>query len=158
MSTVIVGTGIIGTATAFYLSDSQTKPDSIHLVEASPDLFASASGYAAGFIARDWFSPPLARLGALSFDLHKELAEEHDGYNKWGYSESTSTSLSETIGNHAGADWLREGASRAVAAENTSPKSGQAPNWLKYQGELDVMSDGKTTAQVYVLENGEFKF
>lgn len=150
MPTVIVGTGIIGTATAFYLSSSQTRSGSIHLVEASPDLFASASGYAAGFIARDWFSPPLARLGALSFDLHKELAGQNGGYQGWGYTESTSTSLAETIGNHGGADWLREGASRAVAAKNTSPASGHAPSWLKHKGELDLMSDGSTTAQVYV--------
>lgn len=53
-STVIVGTGIIGCATAYYLSLSgHTKPDTIHLVEASEELFASASGKAGGFLAAD---------------------------------------------------------------------------------------------------------
>lgn len=53
-STVIVGAGIIGCATAYYLSHSgHTKPDTIHLVEASPELFASASGKAGGFLAAD---------------------------------------------------------------------------------------------------------
>ena len=53
-STVIVGAGIIGCATAYYMSRSgNTKPDTIHLVEASPELFASASGKAAGFCAPD---------------------------------------------------------------------------------------------------------
>jgi glycine/D-amino acid oxidase-like deaminating enzyme len=53
-STVIVGAGIIGCATAYYLSRTgNTKPDTIHLVEASPELFASASGRAAGFLASD---------------------------------------------------------------------------------------------------------
>ena len=151
MSTIIIGTGIIGTATAFYLSESQTKGDTIHFVEASSDLFASASGYAGGFVARDWFSPPLAKLGALSFDLHKELAEKDDGYKQWGYTESTSTSLAETIGNHEGADWLREGVSRAIAADNTLFNSGHAPSWLKHKRELDIMSDGSTTAQMYVI-------
>ena len=53
-STVIIGAGIMGCATAYYLSHSgNTKPDTIHLVEASPELFASASGKAAGFCASD---------------------------------------------------------------------------------------------------------
>ena len=53
-STVIIGAGIIGCSTAYYLSHSgHTKPDNIHLVEASPELFASASGKAAGFLASD---------------------------------------------------------------------------------------------------------
>lgn len=53
-STVIIGAGIIGCATAYYLSHSgNTKPDTIHLIEASPELFASASGNAGGFLASD---------------------------------------------------------------------------------------------------------
>jgi len=53
-STVIIGAGIIGCATAYYLSRSgNTKPDTIHLIEASPELFASASGKGAGFLASD---------------------------------------------------------------------------------------------------------
>ena len=53
-STVIIGAGIIGCATAYNLAHSgNTKPDTIHLVEASPELFASASGRAAGFCAAD---------------------------------------------------------------------------------------------------------
>lgn len=150
MATVIVGAGIIGTSTAYYLSQEISDASAIHLIEASPDLFASASGYAAGFLACDWFSRPLAALGEKSFNLHKELAATNDGFHKWGYSETTSTSLAETIGNHSGADWLREGASRAEAAARTSPASGHFPSWLKSKGELDVMSDGSTTAQVYV--------
>lgn len=64
-STVIIGAGIIGTSSAYYLSQSPTKPDAIHLVEASPELFASASGYGGGFIARGWYSPALTKLGEL---------------------------------------------------------------------------------------------
>ncbi len=51
MPSVIVGTGIIGVATAYYLS--QSTKEEIHIIEASPELFASASGNAAGFLARD---------------------------------------------------------------------------------------------------------
>lgn len=54
VSTVIVGAGIVGCATAYYLATSGgTKPDTIHLIEASPELFASASGKAGGFLASD---------------------------------------------------------------------------------------------------------
>lgn len=148
MSTVIIGAGIIGTSTAYYLS--QSSKNAIHLVEASPQLFESASGYAAGFLARDWFVPSLAALGELSFDLHKQLAEEHDGHARWGYSRSTGTSLAETVGKN-GADWLMEGVSRATAAANHSNVSGNRPSWLSPGEDLDVMSDGSTTAQWYIL-------
>ena len=98
-NTVILGAGIIGTSTAYYLSQSPTTPpESIHLIESSPRLFASASGYAAGFLASDWFSTPTASLGALSFRLHKELAEAHNGAEEWGYSRSTGTSMVDTVG------------------------------------------------------------
>ena len=148
MSTVIIGAGIIGTSTAYYLS--QTSKNAIHLVEASPELFASASGYAAGFLARDWFPPSLSELGELSFDLHKQLAEEHNGHVRWGYSRSTGTSLAETVGTN-GADWLMEGVSRSTAAVWSFDSIGNRPAWLSPGHHLDVMSDGSTTAQWLVL-------
>src|SRR5277367_3308082 len=119
MTIIILGAGIIGTSTAYYLSQTQT-PSSIHLVEPSPTLFASASGYAGGFLAKDWFSPSVAALGALSFEEHRRLAEEHNGREKWGYSRSTGTIYTpgkgKTMGGKNGTDWLRHGASRAEAS------------------------------------------
>lgn len=152
MATVIVGAGIIGTSTAYYLSQppSATSPSSIHLIESSPELFRSASGYAAGFLARDWFTPSLSSLGALSFDLHKDLAEENNGAEKWGYSKSTCTSLEESVG-YGGEDWLREGASRSEAAKHSNgadPVDEDRPVWLRGNGTLDVISTGDTTAQI----------
>ncbi len=149
MATVIIGAGIIGTATAYYLSESSTSPSDIHLIESSPQLFASASGYAAGFLARDWFPPSLSSLGALSFDLHKQLAEANNGQEKWGYSSSTASSLEETTGER-GEDWLSEGVSRVKAANKTGPVNGDGPAWLMDRGKLEVISAGETTAQVYV--------
>ena len=116
-TTVILGTGIIGLSTAYYLShlseqdqgentptpDHPQAPSSstsaprerhrIHLVEPCPELFASASGKAAGFLAKDWFAPAVAPLGAFSFDLHRKLAQEHGGNANWGWSESVSYAL-----------------------------------------------------------------
>lgn len=157
MATVIIGAGIIGTSTAYYLSQapSVTPPTSIHLVESSPRLFASASGYAAGFLARDWFSPSVSALGALSFDLHKQLAEEHSGAEKWGWSRSTGTSLVQgtpTADGARGDDWLREGSSRAAVAGAHEFISGEGPAWLTRQegSSIEVISEGDSTAQVYI--------
>ena len=153
MATVIVGAGIIGSSTAYYLSQSPstTPPSSIHLIESSPELFASASGYAAGFLARDWFSSSVASLGALSFDLHKQLAEENNGWEKWGYSRSSGTSLIDTKGER-GEAWCREGTSRVEAASEHEFVQGNGPVWLsrKHQGRLEVISEGDSTAQVFI--------
>lgn len=86
--TFILGSGIIGVATAYYLSDHET-PSSIHIVDPSPELFTSASGYAGGFVAEDWFSPQSASLGALSYSQHRKLAADNDGASKWGYAPTT---------------------------------------------------------------------
>ncbi|MCJ1392023.1 hypothetical protein MMC18_004890 [Xylographa bjoerkii] len=159
MATVIVGAGIIGSATAFYLtqSPSTTTASSIHLVESSPELFASASGHAAGFLARDWFSPSLASLGALSFDLHKELSEHNNGAEKWGYCRSTGTSLAEVKGKR-GDEWLRDGTSRAEAAATHDFKDGYGPAWLTRSrgGNVEVISEDDSTAQVDPLRLSRF--
>ncbi|MCJ1289509.1 hypothetical protein MMC34_001042 [Xylographa carneopallida] len=159
MATVIVGAGIIGSATAFYLTQppSTTTASSIHLVESSPELFASASGYAAGFLARDWFSPSLASLGALSFDLHKELAEQNNGAEKWGYCRSTGTSLAEVKGKR-GDEWLRDGTSRAEAAATHNFMEGSGPAWLTQSrnGKIEVISEDDSTAQVDPLRLSRF--
>jgi len=87
-------------------------------------------------------------LGALSFDLHKQLAEEHNGYRRWGYSPSSGISLEETPGGGDGTDWLREGVSRSTAAVRTAKGDGNGPAWLWNRDAFDVMSNGSSTAQV----------
>lgn len=53
-STVIVGAGIIGLSTAYYLSLTlDVDNHAIHVVENSDEFFASASGKAGGFLAED---------------------------------------------------------------------------------------------------------
>ncbi|KAH9850806.1 nucleotide-binding domain-containing protein [Lenzites betulinus] len=92
-TTVVLGAGIIGLSTAHALVELAPPDHRIHLVDPSPELFASASGKAAGFIAKDWFAPAIAPLGTLSFDLHRALADRHHGRARWAYSESISYSL-----------------------------------------------------------------
>jgi glycine/D-amino acid oxidase-like deaminating enzyme len=157
-TTVVLGAGIIGLSTAYYLSDHQ-PPSTIHLVESDEELFSSASGYAGGFLARDWFSAEVSALGVLSYELHRKLAESKNGRTRWGY--SASTSLGYVVNQEAqssrtrGDDWLREGTSRAgvapVIVDNTA---GKIPAWLRRVAgdEVELISDEDSTAQLDPLE------
>ena len=154
--------GIIGVSTAHYLS--RLSPGlAIHLLDSCPSLFASASGKAGGFLARDWFRRPTASLGALSFDLHRQLAEEYDGPRRWGYSPSTAFSLPESRlhpDDKRGEDWLLEGhrPSAAAAADVNLNDPVVLPSWLVAGRSRDwasphakVASSEGTTAQVCVV-------
>ena len=158
MSTVILGGGIIGSSIAYYLSSKQST-DEIHIIEPSSKLFSAASGYAAGFLAKDWFSPSLAPLGALSFDLHHELAAKHGGEEKWGYMKGTALSLDVAPwyeeNDVRGDDWLQAGTSRAETASGFSQSDvHEPPAWLTKQrgGTVEKISD-EDTAVVSVMGN-----
>ncbi|KAK0723877.1 FAD dependent oxidoreductase [Apiosordaria backusii] len=154
-NTIILGCGIIGLSTAYYLSLSSPNPQSITLIDPTPELFSSASGFAGGFLAKDWFSPALTPLGALSFDEHARLAAENNGREKWGYTPSTCISY---IQHHDGSkqqkrgdDWLRSGTSRVNAAPaETEHDEGRRPVWLRKKDgdKVEVISEEGTTAQV----------
>ena len=163
MATVILGSGIIGVSTAYYLSlhpsyNANTTP--IYLVEATESPFQSASGYSGGFLAKDWFSPASASLGELSFRLHRELADDFDGRKNWGYSKSTALSMSlEDVGvkgkRQRGKDWLLEGTSRREVASGGSRggdllREDGSPAWITPQegGTLEVISSEDGCAQV----------
>ncbi|KAF8153099.1 FAD dependent oxidoreductase [Crassisporium funariophilum] len=83
---VIIGGGIIGCTTAYYLTrhpsyaSTSTK---ITLIEASTHGPAQgASGKAGGLVAR-WAYPK--EIVDVSFDEHVKLAEEHNGKDRWGW-------------------------------------------------------------------------
>lgn len=152
--TTILGAGIIGLATAYHLTRSPRTPGpSIRLIDASPTLFASASGNAGGFLARDWFDAALAPLGALSFDLHARLAREHDGGAQWGWSWTTGVSVDAGRGGRGGDEWLRAGGSRAQTAGAGGYEfwgAEEGPGWLaRREGQtVEVISAEGTVAQV----------
>ncbi|KAF9485665.1 FAD dependent oxidoreductase [Pholiota conissans] len=83
---VIIGGGIIGCTTAYYLSrHSSTSSQSIQitLLEASEHGPAQgASGKAGGLVAR-WAYPK--EIVDLSFNEHVKLADEHNGKDRWGW-------------------------------------------------------------------------
>lgn len=80
MHVVICGGGVIGAATAYFLSRRGVP---VTVIERSA-VACAASGKAGGFLARHWCDgTPLEALAWRSFDLHAELAEQID--DDWGY-------------------------------------------------------------------------
>lgn len=80
MHVVICGGGVIGAATAYFLSCRGVRAT---VVERT-GLACGASGKAGGFLALDWCDgTPLQALARRSFALHAELAQRIDG--DWGY-------------------------------------------------------------------------
>lgn len=78
------GGGIIGSTTAYYLTRHPKFNPVLHtitLLEAS-SIAAGASGKSGGLLAL-WAYPQC--LVPLSYRLHRELAAEHGGVEKWGY-------------------------------------------------------------------------
>ncbi|WFD42907.1 hypothetical protein MPSI1_001557 [Malassezia psittaci] len=83
---VIVGGGVIGASIAYFLSRAKNCPP-VTLLEASKQVAPGASGKAGGFLALDWHGTSTASLAALSFELHRKLAQENNGAERWGYRE-----------------------------------------------------------------------
>lgn len=89
---VIVGAGIIGVCTAYYLTlhpDFSPKTHHITVLE-SRRVAGGASGKAGGLLAL-WAFPQ--QLVPLSFRLHQELSDQYNGAEEWGYRRLTTVSL-----------------------------------------------------------------
>ncbi|PWN44155.1 FAD dependent oxidoreductase [Ceraceosorus guamensis] len=92
----IVGGGIIGVSSLYYLSRALSRlpaGSTLNLYEAGQDVAPAASGKSGGFLALDWHGTATADLAELSFRLHKELADEFSGREKWGYREVETLSV-----------------------------------------------------------------
>jgi glycine/D-amino acid oxidase-like deaminating enzyme len=157
MATVILGSGIVGVSTAYYLSQSQ-DPSTIHLVDPSPTLFASASGLAGGFLARDWFQQSVAALGALSFEEHRLLAEKFGGAERWGFAWNTAWNHAVGgDGEEVDGSERKEEPTREVPAPHEGEGYGNGhtggPIWLKRNAgdEVERVSGKLSTAVVWVV-------
>ena len=78
MHVVVCGGGVIGAASAFYLSERGVDVSLVERLE----IAAAASGKAGGFLARDWCDGnEMGALARTSFDLHQDLSRRLDaGY------------------------------------------------------------------------------
>ncbi|XBW35472.1 hypothetical protein QEN19_001045 [Hanseniaspora menglaensis] len=93
---VIIGAGIIGVSTAYYLTrhkDFNPEKHHITLLE-STRVAGGASGKSGGLLAT-WAFP--SQLAPYSFQLHQELADEYSGGDLWDYKRLTSISLEADI-------------------------------------------------------------
>lgn len=90
---VVCGGGVIGVCTAYFLAK---KGATVTLIEKS-SIACAASGKAGGFLALDWCDgTPVSKLARASFNLHRSLALELDGYQSYGYRPLHTLSLSIT--------------------------------------------------------------
>lgn len=84
--------------------------------------------------------------------MHQELAAEHRGREKWGYSRSTGTSFTEGRGSASFSnDWMKDGASRAeIASKHEFVGEEAGPTWLmRREGDrVEVLSEEGGVAQV----------
>jgi glycine/D-amino acid oxidase-like deaminating enzyme len=81
---VIIGGGIIGCTSAYFLTRHPSYDPSKHKITLleSTKIAGGASGKAGGLLAL-WAYP--SSIVPLSYRLHKQLAEEHNGEQRWGY-------------------------------------------------------------------------
>ena len=138
-SVAILGAGIIGLSTAYYLT-TLSPSTKIHIIDTSPSLFSCASGRASGFLGSpSWFNTRLEPLATLSRRLHKSLADEYGGAEKWGYVRSIGLSLVEEGQKSRGEDWILSGGSRSSVVVKEEDSEGRVeadgdnvtPSWLK---------------------------
>src|SRR6266699_4124148 len=103
---LICGGGVIGAATAYFLSLRGVKATVIERT----GLACGASGKAGGFLALDWCDgTPLQALARRSFALHAELPQRIGG--DWGYRRLTTyagVAGSRSRARHADAGWLSD--------------------------------------------------
>ncbi|PSK38009.1 hypothetical protein B9Z65_1200 [Elsinoe australis] len=81
---IVIGGGIIGCSSAYFLTRHPSYDRTRHKVTVleSTKIPGGASGKAGGLLAL-WAYPN--QLVPLSYKTHKQLADEHNGAERWGY-------------------------------------------------------------------------
>ena len=119
---VIIGGGVIGGCAAYFLTRHPKYDPQRHritLLEASR-VAGGASGKAGGCLA-SWATPRC--LAQLSFQLHAELAAEHDGEKNWGYRRTYCMDCETNL------------ESSRQRSGPTKPDRGVGPDWI-FRGRL----------------------
>ncbi|KAL2828206.1 FAD dependent oxidoreductase [Aspergillus cavernicola] len=156
---VIIGGGIIGCCSAYYLTRHPSFDASRHsvtLIEAS-DIAGGASGKAGGLLAL-WAYP--SSIVPLSYKLHAELAKEHGGKDRWGYRETGCAQLiargrplseKKEAGDKAGSSLSLQKRSTDAMGKLKSAKMPQGLDWIEPElvRGYESMSDPGETAQVH---------
>lgn len=144
----IIGGGIIGCTTAFYLTKHEKfdpKKHQITIIE-SNDIACAASGKAGGLLA-SWAFP--TQLSELSFRLHQNLAQLYQGDTNWDYEYLNTINLDVDFTTAEDGD------------EVTSKDSINLPtnlNWInpKFVTNWTQLSDKNSTAQIHPYKFTKF--
>ncbi|KAK1813330.1 hypothetical protein LTR12_012254 [Friedmanniomyces endolithicus] len=175
---VIIGGGIIGCTSAYYLTRHPSYDPSKHsitLLEAGK-IAGGASGKAGGLLAL-WAYP--SSLVPLSYGLHKRLSEEHGGEERWGY-RAVHCAQVESVGRHLRGPAVEGKTGEAVEGRNAPTGKGDSGregvsllkrdakalgklraagvpgdlDWVDAEGlrAYDEMGDPSTTAQVHPFQ------
>lgn len=167
VSIVIIGGGIIGCTTAYYLTRHPAyspEKHSITLIEKTR-LAGGASGKAGGLLAQ-WAYPSC--LVSLSYSLHAELAAAHDGTRSWGYRRIRcgKITVQDHNRNDSGgmaplsrvmeqlANWVPLGKTREVSREANKISAASIPedlDWFRRDSihQYEDIAPKKATAQVH---------
>ncbi|KAH7318371.1 FAD dependent oxidoreductase [Stachybotrys elegans] len=161
---VIVGGGIMGCTSAYYLTRHPKFNPALHtitILEAASSLASGASGKAGGLLAL-WAYP--AALVPLSYRLHAELAAEHDGPRRWGYRKLGCGSIEAVVSKdriremqqaqEAGKTWEKlpkqDEAAKSLLASSSLPADVDWVDRDAVQGWAEMGAPGATeTAQVH---------
>jgi glycine/D-amino acid oxidase-like deaminating enzyme len=136
---IICGGGIIGAATAYYLTTAKGWHN-VTIVD-RVGIAAAASGRAGGFLALDWTDgTPMGRLARASFALHQRLAQRF-GAEALGYRRvttlhvagtvggaaamTTAASLRGSVGGDGGAAWVDQASVRVAGVLGTPQTTAQ---------------------------------
>lgn len=157
---VIVGGGIIGCSTAYYITRHPSYDPSKHkvtILEAS-QIAGGASGKAGGLLAL-WAYP--SNIVPLSYNLHAELAKEHGGKERWGYREvGCGQLIAEVKRRRASVGSGDKEGGEAVSLQKRSAKAMESLKGAGFPTDLDwfdpevmkeyeEMGDPGSTAQVH---------
>ncbi|OTA61221.1 FAD dependent oxidoreductase [Hypoxylon sp. EC38] len=134
---VIIGGGVIGATTAYYLTRHPSYMTALHhitLLEAT-SIAAAASGKAGGLLGL-WAYPTC--LVPLSYRLHAELAAEHNGAERWGYRRLECGQLTASIrkkkpSNSSPAKSRKRSSIGAAAKQEDGPDSPLANGQVEWQ-------------------------
>lgn len=161
---VIIGGGIIGCTTAYYLSRHPSyspSTTSIMVLEASAHGVAQgASGKAGGLVAQ-WAYP--REIVDISFCEHVKLASEHNGQERWGFRfvgcgswEGRGEDLTRNVGTGIGTGGRRKSLEKKAGLETSTEMSSRRAhpddlNWVKEHltASYSPMSAPDGTAQVH---------
>lgn len=157
---VIIGGGIIGCSTAYYLTRHPAYDPEKHkiIILEATRIAGGASGKAGGLLAV-WAYPN--NIVPLSFKLHQELADEHNGEEKWGYRRvkcgnisATGRDRKEMVGTPAATGLSlgkTRGKGKASRREHDAPAAPLDLDWIlpELVTSYEAMGDDDSTAQVH---------